>query len=74
MIFVLDQLQLNECPLVGQLRFERAPTTCNLWSDLPSLSWVEASPLRVAIPSCKINEGMGCCVIGEGVMCEVGVP
>jgi hypothetical protein len=34
MISVLDQLQLDVCPLVGQLRFERAPMTCNLWSDL----------------------------------------
>jgi hypothetical protein len=36
MISVLHQLQLDACPLVGQLHFERAPTTCNFRSDLPT--------------------------------------
>jgi hypothetical protein len=36
MISVLDQLQLNVCPLVGKLRFERASMTYNLQSDLPT--------------------------------------
>jgi hypothetical protein len=38
MISVLDQLQLNVCPLVGKLRFERASMTYNLQSDLLTLN------------------------------------